>query len=55
VASQRTLCPIETLNSQASFGEPCGSAWVQNLRWTPHSDPKRMDKPRGWTWWSNNS
>jgi hypothetical protein len=26
-----------------------------SLRWTPHFDPKRLNKPRGWTLWSNNS
>jgi hypothetical protein len=27
MASPRTLCRIETQSSQASFGEPCESAW----------------------------
>ncbi len=49
MASQRTLCRIETQSSQASFGEPCGSAWGQSSRWTPHYDPKWMDKLKKWT------
>ncbi len=52
MASPRTLCRIETQSSQASFGEPCGSAWGWNWRWTPHSNPKLMDKLREWTWLS---
>jgi hypothetical protein len=27
MASQRTLCQIETQSSQVSFGKPCASAW----------------------------
>jgi hypothetical protein len=55
MASPRRLCQIETQSSQPSFGEPCGSAWGRSSRWAPHSDPKWMDKPREWTWLSNNS
>jgi hypothetical protein len=55
MASQRTLCWIKTQSLQVNFGEPCGSAWGRSSRWAPHSDPKPMDKPRGWTWLSNNS
>ncbi len=55
MASQRTLCWIETQSSWASFGKPRGSRWGRRSRWTPHFDPKRMDKLRKWTWLSNNS
>jgi len=55
MASQRTLCWIKTQSSRASFGEPCGSAWHWSSRWAPLSNPKQMDKPREWTWLSNNS
>ncbi len=55
MASQKTLCQIETQSSWTSFGEPCGSSWGQSLKWALHSNPKRMDKPKEWTWLSNNS
>jgi hypothetical protein len=42
MASQRTLCRIETQSSRASFGKPCGSAWGWSLRWAPHSDLKKF-------------
>ncbi len=55
MASPRTLCWIEIKSSQTSFGKLCGSAWGQNSTWKPHFNPKQMDKPREWTWLSNNS
>ncbi len=42
-------------SSQASYGERCGNAWGRSSRWAPHSDPERMNKPKRWTWLSNNS
>jgi hypothetical protein len=54
MASPRTLCRIETQNSQTSFSEPYGSTWGWSSKWTPHSNPKQMDKPKEWTWLSNN-
>jgi hypothetical protein len=32
MASQKTLCQIETQSSKASFGKPCGSTWVWSSR-----------------------
>ncbi len=55
MASQRTSCQIETQSSQVSFAESCGSVWGWSSRWTPHSDLKRMDKLKEWTWLCNNS
>jgi hypothetical protein len=55
MASPRRLCWIETQSSQTSFCEPCISAWGQSSKWALHSDPKWIDKPRQWTWLSNNS
>jgi len=43
MASQRTLCRIETQSSRASFGEPCGSAQGWSLRWARHFDLKNLD------------
>jgi hypothetical protein len=39
----------------SKFGELCGSAWGRSSRWTSHSNHKWMDKPKEWTWLSNNS
>jgi len=48
MASQRTLCQIETQSSQASFGKPCESTWgwrsSEHLILTPNERTNRENE-----------
>jgi hypothetical protein len=55
MASQRTLCRIETQKFTSKFWRTLWKCMGRSSRWAPHFDPKWMDKPKGWTWLSNNS